>query len=462
MTAPTVAFATLGCRLNQVDSQEIQAALEARGFRTVPSDEAADVVVVNTCTVTARAETSDRQAIHRAVRRAPGGRIVVTGCWAQVDPGAVARIDGVDLVVGNADKLRLPELLERLLAGQAPGPRPWRQISDVDLQRTLPPMSLGGASRSRAFVKVQEGCQHRCAFCIVPRARGPSRSRTPEIVLDQVRRLAQTGYPDVTLTGIDLGHYGADLAPRTTLAALLRAVVETPGLRWVRLSSILPAYFTPELAAVVTGSDRIAPHLHIPLQSGSDRVLRRMRRPYTVAMYRGLVERLARGIPGLALGTDLIAGFPGETDDDVAQTMRLVAELPFAYLHVFPYSDRPGTEAVRLDGQLPSRVVGSRSQALRRLAQAKSLAFRQALIGSRQEVFVLERREPRSGGLVGLTGTYVEVIFPGPATLMRTLVHVRITSVDNEHTYGQLGSSGGFAAATPGEASEGAVEAPSE
>ena len=460
MTVPTVAFATLGCRLNQVDSQEIQAALEARGFQTVGPHDPADVVVVNTCTVTARAELSDRQAIYRAARRAPRSRVVVTGCWAQTDPDAVARLDGVDLVVGNADKARLPELLHRLLDGAATA-QPWREVSDIHHQGPLAPAPLGRVSRSRAFVKIQEGCQHRCAFCIVPLARGPSRSREPEVVLDQVRLLAEAGHAEVVLTGIDMGHYGADLSPRTTLAALLRTMVEIRGLRWVRLSSILPAYFTPELIEVVTGSERIAPHLHIPLQSGSDQVLRRMRRPYTEAIYRRLVQRLAEAIPGLGLGSDLIVGFPGETEADFAHTLRLVGELPFTYLHVFPYSDRRGTEAAGLDGHLPSPVVGTRSRELRRLAAAKNRAFRRSLVGQRLEVFVLERRG-RNGGLVGLTGNYVDVTFAGPDSLMRRFVNLNVTAADNERTFGELLPSGGFAAAVLGEASEGAVEALSD
>ncbi len=438
MIPPTVSFATLGCRLNQVDSREIQAALEARGFCTVAPHEPADIVIVNTCTVTARAELSDRQAIHRAVRRTPGARIVVTGCWAQTDPDAVARVSGVDLIVGNADKPRLPELLQRLLAERAAPDRPWRQVSEIREQRTLPPALLAGTSRARAFVKIQEGCQHRCAFCIVPRARGPSRSREPRVVLDQIRLLVEAGHPEVVLTGIDMGHYGADLTPRTTLAALLWAMVDISGLRWIRLSSILPAYFTPELLEVVTGSDRIAPHLHIPLQSGSPDVLRRMRRPYTVAGYRRLVESLAAAIPGLGLGTDLIVGFPGERGEDFAQTVRLVGELPFTYLHVFPYSDRRGTEAVGLDGHLEPKVVGNRGRELRRLAAAKSLAFRRTLTGGRQQVLVLAQRVPGRGGLLGLTGNYVEVTFAGPDSLMRRLVDVRVTTVNGERTFAEL------------------------
>ncbi|MGH7388425.1 MAG: tRNA (N(6)-L-threonylcarbamoyladenosine(37)-C(2))-methylthiotransferase MtaB [Candidatus Rokuibacteriota bacterium] len=440
MTGARVALTTLGCRLNQVDGLELAAALEARGLRTVAGDERADVVVVNTCTVTARADFSDRQAIHRAVRRHPGARVVVTGCWAQTDPDAVARVAGVDLVVGNADKARLPDLIGRLLDGPAPAARrAERHVSDIAAARVLAPAPLAPApGRSRAFVKVQDGCQHRCAFCIVPLARGVSRSREPHAVIEQVRQLAQTGHRDVTLTGVDLGHYGRDLSPRTTLAALLRAVVEVPGLHWVRLSSVLPAYFTPELIEVVTGSAIVAPHLHVPLQSGSDAVLRRMRRPYTAAMYRGLVDRLAAARPRLGLGADVIVGFPGETDADFAATRAMIETLPFTYLHVFPYSDRRGTEAATLEGRVDPATIAARGSELRALAADKGLAFRRGLVGGTYDAVVLETRDRATGGLVGLTGTYVEVVFEGPDALMRRIVGVRVTGADRTRTPGRM------------------------
>jgi len=436
--ARTVSFATLGCRLNQVDTQQIQTLLEARGFRTVDSDEPADVVVVNTCTVTARAELSDRQAIRRAARVSPGATLVVTGCWAQTSPGEVAALEGVDLVVGNGDKHRLPDLLDRVVA--EPVSRAGRvHVSDIAQARTVevaPTARLNG--RSRAFLKVQDGCQHRCAFCIVPQARGASRSLDPKVVLDQARLLVEAGHPELVLTGVDLGHYGADLVPRTTLAALVGSLVEIPGLRWVRLSSLLPAYFTPEFLEIVTTSPIVAPHFHIPLQSGSDRVLRAMRRPYTTRMYRALVERLAAARPRLGLGADIIAGFPGETDDDFDATVACVRELPFSYLHVFPYSARRSTEATRLAGRLDSRTITRRSRVLREVGHAKSEAFRQGLIGQVEEALVLESIDRATGRLVGLTGNYVEVVFAGPASLMRTLAAVRITAVQGGRTFGEL------------------------
>jgi len=431
-----VAFATLGCRVNQADTQQLQAALEARGFSTVPFGAAADVIVVNTCTVTARAEVSDRQAIRRARRTNPDARVVVTGCWAQTSAGDVAREPGVDLVVGNADKSRLPALVDEILAARRGPARV--EVGDVRSARMgveAPARLLG---RSRAFVKVQDGCQHRCAFCIVPHARGASRSLDPGRVVDQVERLVDAGHVEVTLTGVDLGHYGADLLPRTSLAALLRDLVGVAGLRWLRLSSMLPAYFTDEVLEIVTGAPVIAPHFHVPLQSGSDRVLRAMRRPYTVRMYRAVVERLACSIPRLGLGADVIAGFPGERAEDAAATEALIDALPFSYLHVFPYSDRKGTEAVARPGHVDRAMVRRRAERLRTLGRAKAAGFRRALVGRTEHVLVLETRDRATGGLVGLTGNYVEVVFDGPDALMRRVARVRIDRADNSGVRGAL------------------------
>jgi threonylcarbamoyladenosine tRNA methylthiotransferase MtaB len=426
-----VAFATLGCRLNQVDSQQLQSALEARGFATVPFGAPADVVVVNTCTVTERAEVSDRQAIRRARRMNPDARVVVTGCWAQTSAAEVAREPGVDLIVGNADKERLPALLEEVLSG----PRAMARVEVGDLRGARigavgpRPHALG---RSRAFVKIQDGCQHRCAFCIVPRARGASRSLDPRIVADQVRLLVEAGRPEITLTGIDLGHYGADLVPRTSLAVLLRELVEIAGLRWLRLSSMLPAYFTEDVLDVLTGAPAIAPHFHVPLQSGSDGVLRAMRRPYHVAMYRALVDRLAGAIPMLGLGADVIAGFPGESEQDAAATEALIDALPFTYLHVFPYSERKGTEAAGRPGRVERATIARRAARLRALGVAKSAAFRRSLVGRTDDVLVLETRDRATGGLVGLTGNYVEVVFDGPDALMRRVARVRVAGAGTQ------------------------------
>ena len=263
----TVAFATLGCKLNQVETQEIQGLLEARGYRAVPFEEPAQVYVINTCTVTGKADFSDRQMIRRAIARNPQALVVVTGCYAQTDPEAIARIPGVDLIVGNQEKYRLGELLDSLKKGV----KPLVRVGDISQARAVPAAPFTKVSgRSRAFVKIQDGCQHRCAFCIVPYARGPSRSQEAKRVVDQIHQLVESGFREVVLTGVDMGHYGRDLFPRTTLAALLRQILaEARGLHRLRLSSILPAYFTPELIEVISGSRSLPPTSTFPFRAGA-------------------------------------------------------------------------------------------------------------------------------------------------------------------------------------------------
>jgi threonylcarbamoyladenosine tRNA methylthiotransferase MtaB len=444
-----VAFATLGCKLNQHDTAELQALLTARGYEVVPFEAEAQLYVVNTCTVTARADRSDRQAIRQAAARNPGARIVVTGCYAQTSPGAVAGLPGVDLVLGTSERHRLPDLLDELpppdgRPGTGPPPRPRievREVFEATRRQPLPVIPLHRFARgyTRAFVKVQDGCQHRCGFCIVPFARGASRSQPAEVVVEHVTALVAGGYREVVLTGVDLGHYGWDIVPRTTLAALVRRLLDVPGLGRLRLSSILPAYFTPELVELVVGERRICRHHHVPLQSGSDRVLRAMRRPYHAALYRRLVERLAEGIPGLALGTDVITGFPGETGEEFEETEALLGSLPFSYLHVFSYSDRPGTESARSPApRVAAPEVRRRTASLRRLSATRQAAFRRAQVGTVVEALVLEERRGRDGSLVGLTDNYVEVAFPGPATLGGRTCRVRVTGEAGEQLVGDL------------------------
>jgi threonylcarbamoyladenosine tRNA methylthiotransferase MtaB len=433
----SVAFATLGCKLNQYDTTEVQALLEARGFRTVPFETPAQVYVINTCTVTARADYSDRQAIRRAVARNPEAVVVVTGCYAQTNPDAVAGIPGVDLVLGTQNKYALPALLDQVRKRA----RPLVQVSDVFAARALPviPVRRFTPGYTRAFVKVQDGCQHRCSFCIVPFARGGSRSLPVDVVVEQIEALVRAGYAEVVLTGVDLGHYGWDLHPRTTLAALVRRVLDVRGLAQLRLSSVLPAYFTEELVELVVGDRRVCRHLHVPLQSGSDRVLRSMRRPYTARMYRALIERLAGAIPDLGLGTDVITGFPGEADADFETTAAFVEALPFTYLHVFSYSDRRGTEAARRpEPRVPPEMIRQRTTRLRRLGAAKQHAFRRAQVGRELRVLVLGQRERETERLVGLTDNYLEVAFVGSNVPAGGFARVRVTGPGGAQLEGAL------------------------
>lgn len=433
----TVAFGTLGCKLNQYDTAELQALLEQRGFRTVPFEGPAQLYVINTCTVTARADGSGRQAIRRAVARNPDAVVVVTGCYAQTNPEGVARIPGVDLVLGTQDKYTLPALLD----GLRKRVRPLVEVGDVFTPRPVPivPLRRFAPGYTRAFVKVQDGCQHRCSFCIVPFARGGSRSQPLDVVAEQVAGLVAAGYAEVVLTGVDLGHYGWDLVPRASLPTLIRRLLDVPGLVRLRLSSILPAYFSPELLETLVGSPRICRHLHVPLQSGCDRVLRAMRRPYSVRIYRRLVEGLAAAIPDLGLGTDVIAGFPGETEADFTETEALIERLPVTYLHAFSYSDRRGTEAAGNPApRVPPDEIRRRTTRLRRLGAAKSRAFRERHVGCELPVLVLEHRERQTGALVGLTDNYLEVAFGGPDSLMRRVARVRVVDAGAERLEGEL------------------------
>ncbi|HLC42730.1 MAG TPA: tRNA (N(6)-L-threonylcarbamoyladenosine(37)-C(2))-methylthiotransferase MtaB [Methylomirabilota bacterium] len=431
----TVAFATVGCKLNQYETSELQGMMEARGFRTVPFDAVAQIYVINSCTVTSKADFSDRQMIRRAAAKNPNALVVVIGCYAQTNPDAIAKIPGVDLIIGNQEKFQLLNLLESLEKQSEPVVR----VGDVSTEESIPvaplPRSTG---RTRAFVKVQDGCQHRCAFCIVPLARGGSRSQDPKVILGRVRELVEAGHQETVLTGVDIGHYGWDLLPRTTLAALLREMGKIQGLRWIRLSSVLSQYFTEELREMVTRSEKICPHQHIPLQSGSDRVLRAMRRPYNTAMYRRLVEKLYRAVPDLGLGTDVIVGFPGETEEEFEETYAFVESLPFTYLHVFSYSPRKGTEATRLPDPVPPGEIKRRSARLRSLGHQKNLAFRRRFLGRAVELLVLESRDKKTGLLTGLTGHYIEVLFPGEDRLMQSVRNVRIADVQPDRTVGAL------------------------
>jgi threonylcarbamoyladenosine tRNA methylthiotransferase MtaB len=434
MSGATVGFATLGCRLNQVESQELRALVEQAGFRAVEDGEPAQVYVVNTCTVTSRADFSDRQAIRRITRANPSALVVVTGCLAQTDPTALARMPGVDLVLGNREKYRLPELLGSLVKRDAAEVRV-RPIAEAREVPRAPARRIAG--RSRAFLKIQDGCQHRCAFCIVPAARGQSRSQDPKVIVEQAEALVESGYGELTLTGVDIGHYGGDLLPRTSLAALMTSLADVKGLRWLRLSSVLPAYFTPALIEAVTTLPMVVPHLHLPLQSGSDRMLRRMRRPYNVAMYRRLAEHLAAAMPDLGLGADMIVGHPGEGTDDFEASMAFVRELPFSYLHVFAYSDRKGTEAARMGDRVVASAIRERSRLLRALGVEKGEAFRRRLLGKIVEVLVLEERRA-DGALTGLTSNYVEVAFEGRSGLGREFVRVRVDEADPRTLRGVL------------------------
>jgi len=421
-----VAFCTFGCRLNHYDTETVRTLLETEGgWTTVPFSGEAELYVVNTCSVTAQADARARKAIRRLNAERPGAKVVVTGCYAQRAPAEIAALPGVSLVVGAADRARVASEVEDIVAGETR-----LAVSPVAEARTFLDVPISEMmERSRALVKVQEGCNESCTFCIVPQTRGRSRSRRPERVIDQAGALVAAGYTEIVVTGVHVGDYGLDLEERRRLLPdLLRGLLELPGLERLRLSSIEPSTVTAELIELMAGEPRFARHFHIPFQSGSDAVLERMRRGYTAEGFVELVSRIAEAVPDCGIGTDVIAGFPGEGDDDFQATFDRLSELPITYLHPFTYSVRPGSEAERFGDQVPGEVKKRRVRSLKRLSRDKNLAFCERHVG--REVKVLLERDREDGACgSGWTDNYLRVGVepPAPAPGLRTVRVIGLT-----------------------------------
>lgn len=434
-----IAFATVGCRLNQFETDALRGKARAAAHEIVSFEADADVYVINTCTITADADADSRQLARRAVRRNPSALVVVTGCYAQAAPEAVAAIHGVDLVVGNREKAGLLAEVERVRKNGTPHVL----VSEVGTASRMDGDEYGpgiDSDRTRAFLKVQDGCNYGCSFCIVPAVRGPNRSQQPAHILAAVRRLHAAGFPEVVLTGIHLGSYGRDLSPRTTLSALCGAIAALPEAPRVRLSSLDPHEVTPELIRLLSDSPRFCRHLHLPLQSGDEGVLRRMRRGHTAAEFRALVERLAAAAPMMAVTGDVIVGFPGEDAEAFRSTYELVEGLPLAGLHVFSYSRRPGTDAAGYADQVSKGVKIERSRALRGLAATKAQAFRQRVVGEVLDVVVLRQDGP-ADQLEGLSDNYLRVWFAGGSALQGAVVQVRAEAATARGVVGSLAPS---------------------
>ncbi len=427
----TVSFATLGCKTNQFESAAMRESLEGAGYRVVPFAAGAELVIINTCTVTSATDAQSRNLVRRARRLNPACKVVVTGCYAQVNPNALADLPGVSLVIGNEEKRALKEYL-------ATSSEPLRvAVADIRTETSAHiPVLSSHAERSRAFVQIQNGCDAFCSYCIIPHARGPSRSAPVEQVIAQVRQLTGQNTPEVVLTGIHVGNYGLDLHPRTSLLGVLQRIEEETGIGRLRLGSIEPTEIDDALIAHLAASKIVCPHLHIPLQSGDDTVLTRMRRPYGREDFRALVDRIRTELPEAAIGLDVIAGFPGETEAEFANTVRLLEELPVTHLHVFPFSKRPGTAAAAMPGHLPGDVKKTRSEQLRRLGEAKLAAFAARFVGRELEVVV--EGGWQGGRLKGLTRNYLEVRFEGPAELVGRCVMVRVVGVVGDLLSGEL------------------------
>ncbi|MGH9340657.1 MAG: tRNA (N(6)-L-threonylcarbamoyladenosine(37)-C(2))-methylthiotransferase MtaB [Acidobacteriota bacterium] len=399
--------ATFGCRTNQADSAAIREDFLNGNYEETEDCSEADVIVINSCTVTHRSDQQVRQLTRKLHRESPRARLVVTGCYAQRSPQALARIPGVSAVVGNTRKREVLSIVsapthEEIAAIYLDD---FRKARAIDL---TPATQLGG--RTRPFVKIQDGCDAKCTYCIIPAVRGPSRSVPPGKILEQVRALVAGGFREIVLTGIHIGTYGLYLQPRHSLDRLMAEIIQIEGLERVRLSSIEPMELSRRIIDLACQSEKIAPHFHICLQSGSDRVLKMMLRPYATARFADIVQQIRQRIPHAGIGTDVIVGFPGETDQDHQETVEFTRRMPFTYLHVFPYSDRSGTSAAKMKGKVAARTIKDRSRELRRISEEKNRAFRRQFLGKPLSVLTLS--EEKDGHRTAISGNYLRAKLP--------------------------------------------------
>ena len=444
---PTKNFSvrSFGCRASQADGAAISADLQSRGLETTSGP--ADLVIINTCTVTSEADRDARQAVRHAHRENPDAEILVTGCYAQRRPAELADLPGVKWVVGNSHKTEIGKIVAADLVKPSAPVGQTAYHGEISLGGTLvgnifdqqrflsTPVVEAGPDRMRPNLKIQDGCGNRCSFCVIPSVRGASRSAPIEFVIEQVRMLSER-YSEVVLTGINLGRWGRDLPQKPRLAHLLRKVLAETDVAKLRLSSIEPMDWTDELLELVATTPRLAKHVHIPLQSASDSVLRRMRRRYRARHYVSRIQKARSLMPTASIGADVMVGFPGESDLEFEETRRFIAEMPFTYLHVFSYSSRPGTEASVMPDEPAKPVKKLRNRVLRELAAEKNLAFRSSLLGAAFDAVTLDQRA-RSGSRA-LTDNYIPVRLPDQELAPGMPVRVRLSACDGSTTIARL------------------------
>jgi threonylcarbamoyladenosine tRNA methylthiotransferase MtaB len=439
-----------GCRATQADGAALEHQLRERGCTAAAEIATADVVVVNTCTVTAAADSQARDAIRKIHARNPAARVIVTGCYAQRAPEELAVLPGVSWVVGNSHKPQLPQVFDTLsregapssessfVSVQALGAAATRETDAMSLELApakiltgdifeqtsflSAPIVGGEGNHTRPILKIQDGCNSRCSYCVIPFVRGASRSLPPDRVIDEIQRLSESGYREIVLSGISLGTYGRDLSPRVEFADLLRRILDETSVGRLRISSIEPMDITRDLIALFASNERIAQHFHMPLQSGSDRILAAMHRWYRAEHYARRVESIREHLPHAAIGADVIAGFPGEDDADHAETRAFIERLPFTYLHVFSFSKRPGTRAAARSDEVPAADIHRRARELRALSDEKAAAFYRAQSGRSLHVLTLRHtsRVDTDGWTPAISSNYLHVRLPGewPANQM--------------------------------------------
>lgn len=433
-----MAFHTLGCKVNHYETEAIWQLFKEEGYERTDFDHQADVYVINTCTVTNTGDKKSRQVIRRAIRQNPDAVICVTGCYAQTSPAEIMDIPGVDIVVGTQDRTKMLGYIEQFRKER----QPINAVRNIMKNRVYEELDVPAfTDRTRASLKIQEGCNNFCTFCIIPWARGLMRSREPKEVIHQAQQLVEAGYLEIVLTGIHTGGYGQDLKDYN-LAQLLRDLeAQVPGLKRLRISSIEASQLTDEVIEVLRESKIVVNHLHIPIQSGSDTVLKRMRRKYTMEFFSERLTKLHEALPDLAVTSDVIVGFPGETEEEFMETYNFIRDHKFSELHVFPFSQRTGTPAARMDDQIDEEVKNERVHRLitlnDQLAKEYASRFEDEVLEVIPEEFVQEGHEG-AGLLTGYTDNYLKVAFEGPESLIGQLVKVKITKAGYPLSQGQF------------------------
>ena len=434
---PKFNITTLGCKVNQAESEAIAQDLLDAEWSGTTDCEKAEVCIVNTCTVTHKASMQSRQAVRQAIRANPDARIVVTGCYAQTSPQELDKIDGVDYVVGHDKKLSISRLLDTKMDRTANVEV--SAFKDIRKERHFQLMPTAtSASRTRPFLKIQDGCDAFCTYCIVPFARGRSRSMPVDNVLRSIEQLARAGFLEVVLTGIHIGAYGHDLTPASNLAELMDRIEEKKSIPRVRVSSIEPFELSQDLIQRVAEADTFCKHFHIPLQSGDDGILKKMGRPYTSQDFYDLINNIHRRMPEAAIGVDTLIGFPGESQAAFDNTYRLINDLPVSYLHVFPFSSRPGTAADKLSDKLDPPQIKARCERMRQLGHQKRLQFYRRFTNTTVPILVESKRDGSSGLLKGISSNYLPVLVAGDDELQNKIVEVRIEKLDGNKLFGKI------------------------
>ncbi len=418
-----VAFYTLGCKLNYAESSIIAGNMADKGYDIVGFDENPDIFIINTCSVTDFADRKNRKIIRKAKKINPDGKVIVIGCYAQLKPEEISEIEGVNLVLGAGEKFNIDKYLKAIPEEKFIS----CEIEDVSGFHS----AYSSGDRTRSFLKIQTGCDYICTYCTIPKARGASRSGTSQEIIANAREIAEKGIKEIVLTGVNIGDYGKGIEEDIDFLGLLKKLDKVEGIERIRISSIEPNLLTDEIIEFVAGARAIVPHFHIPLQSGSDKVLQLMKRRYKRELYKERVQKIKEIMPHACIGVDVIVGFPGETDEDFTDTYNFINSLDISYLHVFTFSERSGTEAATMNGKVPMEIRRERNARLTNLSLKKKYAFYSQFKGETRKVLVEKSKEQNV--YTGFTDNYIKVKFNSSANLENEIVNVDLQKIDNDY-----------------------------